>query len=251
MKFSESSVSVEGLDPSRIPAHVAIIMDGNGRWAQKRLMNRIRGHEQGAQTVRSIVTTSRRIGIRFLTLYAFSTENWGRPQVEVNALMKLLTRFLASEQQKMLDHNIRLNTIGETRQLPESVQSALEKGMYLTRHNDGMLLNLALSYGGRAEIVQMVKVLARKAQKGQIDPDAITEDTVADHLYTPNMPDPDLMIRTSGEMRISNFLLWQLAYSEIFVTPTLWPDFTPEEFLDILRDFQTRERRFGKLKLNG
>lgn len=214
-------------------------------------MNRIRGHEQGAQTVRSIVTTSRRIGIRFLTLYAFSTENWGRPQVEVNALMKLLTRFLASEQQKMLDHNIRLNTIGETRQLPESVQSALEKGMYLTRHNDGMLLNLALSYGGRAEIVQMVKVLARKAQKGQIDPDAITEDTVADHLYTPNMPDPDLMIRTSGEMRISNFLLWQLAYSEIFVTPTLWPDFTPEEFLDILRDFQTRERRFGKLKLNG
>ncbi len=250
MKYSPTSVSLTDLDQSRIPAHVAIIMDGNGRWAQKRLMNRVRGHEKGAESVRSIIATSRRIGIQVLTLYAFSTENWERPKMEVSALMKLLTNFLVSEQQEMMDKNIRLNAIGETEQLPEAVQSALSETMTLTRHNDGMLLNLALSYGGRAELVQMVQTLARKAQKGEIDPDTITAEMIADHLYTRNMPDPDLLIRTSGEMRISNFLLWQLAYSEIFVTPTLWPDFNQEEFLEILKDFQTRERRFGKLKTN-
>jgi undecaprenyl diphosphate synthase len=225
-------------------------MDGNGRWAQKRLMNRVRGHEQGAQSVRTIVAASRRIGIQVLTLYAFSTENWARPQMEISALMKLLKEFLVSEQQEMMDKNIRLNAIGEIGKLPEMVQSALTETMRLTRQNDGMTLNLALSYGGRTEILQMVRTLARKAKQGTVAPEMITEDMIADHLYTADMPDPDLLIRTSGEMRISNFLLWQIAYSEIFVTPTLWPDFNEEEYLEILKDFQTRERRFGKLKLS-
>lgn len=250
MKFSSSCVSSVELDPARIPAHVAIIMDGNGRWAQKRLMNRVRGHEQGAQSVRTIVAASRRIGIQVLTLYAFSTENWARPQMEISALMKLLKEFLVSEQQEMMDKNIRLNAIGEIGKLPEMVQSALTETMRLTRQNDGMTLNLALSYGGRTEILQMVRTLARKAKQGTVAPEMITEDMIADHLYTADMPDPDLLIRTSGEMRISNFLLWQIAYSEIFVTPTLWPDFNEEEYLEILKDFQTRERRFGKLKLS-
>jgi undecaprenyl diphosphate synthase len=236
------------LDPGRIPAHVAIIMDGNGRWAQKRLMNRVRGHEQGAQSVRAIVAASRRIGIQVLTLYAFSTENWARPQVEISALMELLKDFLVSEQQTMMEKNIRLNAIGEIGKLPERVQAVLEETMRLTRQNDGMLLNLALSYGGRSEILRMVQTLTRKATQGTIMPEMITEKMIADHLYTADMPDPDLLIRTSGEMRISNFLLWQIAYSEIFVTPTLWPDFNEKEYLEILKEFQNRERRFGKLK---
>jgi len=235
------------LDPQNLPFHVAIIMDGNGRWAKKRLLNRIKGHEKGSESVRAIVRASREIGIRILTLYAFSTENWQRPQTEIYALMTLLKKFLISEQKEMLDNNIRLNTIGQTERLPEDVRRELQKNIMLTRKNDGLILNLALSYGGRAEIVRAVKEIAIKAKDGRIDPNSITPDLISKHLYTAEMPDPDLLIRTSGEMRISNFLLWQLAYTEIFITDTLWPDFGKDEFMRILKNYQQRERRFGKV----
>ena len=232
-------------DAVQPPVHVAIIMDGNGRWAKKRLLNRIKGHEKGSETVRTVVRTCRKIGIRYLTLYAFSTENWQRPKAEIEALMTLLTRFLESEKSELLTNNIRLRVIGQPERLPTKVQHALDKTMMLTAGNTGMDLILALSYGARTEIVGMVKALAEKIKHGQIEPQSISADLVADHLYTHDIPDPDLLIRTSGEMRISNFLLWQIAYSEIFVTPTLWPDFSKEELLQIFKDFQQRERRYG------
>ncbi len=235
------------LDPDRMPKHVAIIMDGNGRWAKKRLLNRINGHEKGADAVRTIVRTARKLNIAALTLYAFSTENWQRPQPEISGLMLLLRRFLSSERQTLVDNEIRLNTIGQIDRLPQAVRENLEAVMDATANNKRMILNLALSYGARAEIVEMVKQIAAKARAGALDPAAITTETVADHLYTRGMPDVDLLIRTSGEMRISNFLLWQIAYSEIFFTPTLWPDFGEEEFVAILHDYQHRERRFGAI----
>jgi undecaprenyl diphosphate synthase len=235
------------LDPKNLPSHVAIIMDGNGRWAKKRLLNRIKGHEKGSDTVRAIVRTCREIGIRILTLYAFSTENWQRPQTEIYALMTLLKRFLISEQKEMLDNDIRLNTIGQTERLPEDVRKELQNSIMLTRKNEGMILNLALSYGGRAEIVKAVREIAIKAIDGRIDPDSITPEFFSKHLYTGEMPDPDLLIRTSGEMRISNFLLWQLAYTEIYVTDTLWPDFGKDEFIGIIKNYLQRERRFGNV----
>jgi undecaprenyl diphosphate synthase len=237
----------EGLVVSKLPGHVAIIMDGNGRWAEKRLMNRIKGHEAGAETVRTIVKTSREIGISVLTLYAFSTENWQRPKIEVSALMSLLKKFLDSEEKGMVENNIRLNAIGQIENLTENVRKSLKRAIGTTRNNDGMILNLALSYGGRAEIVNMVKAIAVKAKDGVIDPDSITQEVVSDYLYTKDLPDPDLLIRTSGEMRISNFLLWQIAYTEIYITNTLWPDFGKEEFIKILIDFQHRDRRFGNV----
>lgn len=235
----------EGLDPSRLPAHVAIIMDGNGRWAKKKLLNRVKGHEKGAETVRRIVRTCRELGIRYLTLYAFSTENWQRPKMEIQALMILLTRFLQSEEAEMMDNRIRLSMIGQLERLPDNVRGELRRVMEKTRHNDAMVLTLALSYGAREEIVRMARNLAQQAVRGELDPLAISEETVNAHLYTAHMPDPDLLVRTSGEMRISNFLLWQIAYAEIAVTRTLWPDFTREEFLAILKDYQSRDRRFG------
>ena len=248
MNSSTSSSIHTDLDPTKLPSHVAIIMDGNGRWAKKRLLNRIKGHEKGAEAVRTIVRASREIKIPNLTLYAFSTENWQRPQSEIVALMALLKKFLQSEQKEMLDNNIRLNAIGQTERLPQDVQQALHKTMEVTRKNDGMLLNLALSYGGRAEIVKMVKEIAIKVKNSNIEPDSITPELISEHLYTSELPDPDLLIRTSGEMRISNFLLWQIAYTEIYVTDTLWPDFAKEEFVRILVDFQHRKRRFGKVE---
>jgi undecaprenyl diphosphate synthase len=223
-------------------------MDGNGRWAKKRLLNRIQGHEKGAETVRTIVRTCREIGISHLTLYAFSTENWQRPPMEVEALMRLLKRFLIAERSEMMENNIRLHTIGQIERLPEDVHQALTETMRLTAKNDKMTLHLALSYGARAEIVQMVRSIAAKTRDGDINPDDISEALIGQYLYTREIPDPDLLIRTSGEMRISNFLLWQIAYTEIYVTQTLWPDFGREEFLDILRNYQQRDRRFGKVK---
>jgi undecaprenyl diphosphate synthase len=223
-------------------------MDGNGRWAKKRLLNRIKGHEKGTEAVRTIVRACREIRIPNLTLYAFSTENWQRPQSEIVALMALLKNFLESEQKEMLDNNIRLNAIGQTERLPQDVQQTLHKVMTVTNKNDGMLLNLALSYGGRAEIVKMVKEIAIKVKNSNIEPDSITPELISEHLYTSEIPDPDLLIRTSGEMRISNFLLWQIAYTEIYVTDTLWPDFTKDEFVRILIDYQHRKRRFGKVE---
>ena len=233
------------LDPARLPGHVAIIMDGNGRWAKQRLLNRVRGHEKGAETVRTIVTTSREIGISTLTLYAFSTENWQRSALEVSALMLLLKKFLESEKPVMMENDIRLNAIGQIERLPDDVRNVLSAVMAATAGNQGMRLNLALSYGGRAEITRMTRAIAEKTASGALDPSSITEDMIASYLYTRDIPDPDLLIRTSGEMRISNFLLWQIAYAELYFTSTLWPDFSREEYLNILRAYQQRERRFG------
>ncbi len=235
------------LDPDRMPKHVAIIMDGNGRWAKKRLLNRINGHEKGADAVRRIVRTARKLNIATLTLYAFSTENWQRPKAEVSGLMLLLRRFLTSERRTMVDNGIRLNTIGQFDRLPGAVRENLKAGMAATANNTKMVLNLALSYGARAEIVDMVKQMATAAREGKIDPAAVTSEMVSDHLYTRGMPDVDLLIRTSGEMRISNFLLWQIAYAELFFTTTLWPDFGEDEFRQILKAYQNRERRFGSV----
>jgi undecaprenyl diphosphate synthase len=236
-----------GLDSARLPTHIAIIMDGNGRWAKKKLLNRIKGHEKGSDIVRMVVRTCREIGISVLTLYAFSTENWERPKAEVGALMMLLKKFLASEKKEMMDNNIRLNVIGQKERLPMDVQEEIQRTMNATSTNNGMLLNLALSYGGRAEIIRAVRQIASDVKDGRLDAAHLSEADFENYLYTAGMPDPELLIRTSGEMRISNFLLWQIAYSEIHVTPTLWPDFTKEELIRILKDFQTRERRFGRV----
>lgn len=229
-----------------LPAHVAIIMDGNGRWAKKQSWRRIQGHEKGAETVRTIVRASREAGIRVLTLYAFSTENWQRPENEVKALMKLLKKFLIAEEKELMENNIRLEAIGQIDGLPPDVLQVLDQVRLRTHANDGMRLNLALNYGGRNEISRTVRCLAEKVLGGKMKPAEIDETVLADHLDTAGLPDPDVLIRTSGEMRISNFLLWQIAYSEIFVTDTLWPDFTKEEYLSILGAYQQRERRFGK-----
>ncbi len=245
--MSSKASNVEYSVDDKLPRHVAIIMDGNGRWAKKRLLNRVKGHEKGVEAVRRIVEASRELHISVLTLYAFSTENWQRPQSEVKALMGLLKRFLVEEAPELSKNNIRLNVIGQLHRLPEDVRATIDQVREATAANSGMLLNLALSYGGRTEITDMVRAIAVKVASGDIAPEDIDESVVADHLYTAGIQDPDLMIRTSGEMRISNFLLWQLAYSEIFVTPTLWPDFTREEFLTILQDYQRRDRRFGRV----
>jgi undecaprenyl diphosphate synthase len=233
------------LDPKKLPTHVAIIMDGNGRWAKKKAMNRIRGHEAGAEAVREVVRTSREIGIPWLTLYAFSEENWRRPAYEVKALMKLLKRFLKSELDEMLDNGIRFQTIGRTGKLPEDLQETLGKTIDLTSSNRDMVLTLALSYGGRQEIFDAVRRIASRIESGDITSDEISDRMISDSLYTAGMPDPDLLIRTSGEYRVSNFLLWQIAYTEIYMTPTYWPDFRKEEYFKALADYQTRERRFG------
>ena len=229
-----------------IPTHVAIIMDGNGRWAKKRLLNRARGHEKGAEAVRMAVSVCRKAGIRYLTLYAFSTENWSRPKTEVDALMRLLGKFLKDEQSEMVEKNIRLNVIGQVSRLPEGIQATLSESLELTRNNDGMTLTLALSYGGRDELLSMTRQIASQVADGSLSLESITADTLSDNLYTADMPDPDILIRTSGEMRLSNFLLWQVAYSEIFFTKTLWPDFSETELLGIFQEYKARDRRFGK-----
>jgi undecaprenyl diphosphate synthase len=205
----------------------------------------VRGHTEGTKSVREVVRTNREIGIPFLTLYAFSTENWNRPSQEVSALMRLLKQFLKSERSEMIEKDIRLNAIGTVECFPDDVRNVLRQAMEATEGNRTMTLNLALSYGGRDEIVRAARKLATQAKNGELSPDDITEAVFSSCLYTNKMPDPDLLIRTSGEMRISNFLLWQIAYSELFVTPTLWPDFRRTEYLQILSDYQKRERRFG------
>ncbi|MCW7752644.1 isoprenyl transferase [Desulfobotulus sp. H1] len=236
-----------GFQTELLPVHVAIIMDGNGRWAKKRLMNRVKGHERGSETVRSVVRTTRKLGIPYLSLYAFSTENWERPKTEVATLMSLLRRFLASEREEMLGNNIRLNAIGELDRLPATVRSDLEAMMVETAGNNGMVLTLCLSYGSRDELTEAMRAVAIKVTQGLLDPASLSSDDIARHLYTADLPDPDLLIRTSGELRLSNFMLWQLAYTEFVFSPTLWPDFTKEEYLEILKMFQERDRRFGRV----
>ena len=239
-------MSLVDLDPKRLPRHVAIIMDGNGRWARSRGLPRIEGHRRGKEAVRAVVETARRLGIPYLSLYAFSSENWNRPQEEVDGLMGLLRRYLATELHKMMKEQIRLVAIGNLDRLPRAVQDALRRNMEATRHNTGMTVVLAVSYGGREEIAAAIRDIARQVQDGTLDPAAIDESTVSAHLATAGIPDPDLLIRTSGEMRVSNFLLWQIAYSELLVMPTLWPDFGEAEFVSALSHYQGRERRFGR-----
>jgi len=228
-----------------LPRHVAIIMDGNGRWAKKRSLNRILGHREGTKSVQDIVRACREVGVQVLTLYAFSTENWNRPPKEVSALMKLLKEFLKSELPAMMENGIRLNTIGEIERFPDHVLKVIRHTTETTRNNQEMLLNLALSYGGRHEIVRAVRLIAAQIREGLLRDEEITEALFSSYLYTHGMPEPDVLIRTSGEMRISNFLLWQIAYSEIFITKTLWPNFRREELFQIFHAYEKRERRFG------
>lgn len=239
-------MNLDGLDKSRLPKHVAIIMDGNGRWAKLRGKSRIEGHRRGKTSVRAIVEMSRKLGISFLSLYAFSTENWLRPSDEVHALMGLLEHYLVSEQAKMMRWGIRLMAIGDRDRLPSSVRRTLEDVIELTRANERMTVILALSYSGRDEILRTVKKIAEAVRGHRYDPDEIDERVISAYLDTPGIPDPDLLIRTSGELRLSNFYLWQIAYSEIYVTSTLWPDFREKEYLQALLEFQRRRRRFGR-----
>ncbi|HDI79296.1 MAG TPA: isoprenyl transferase [Desulfobacteraceae bacterium] len=235
----------QNIDPSRLPRHVAIIMDGNGRWAKRQGLDRIQGHQRGAESVRDIVRTARRIGIKYLTLYAFSEENWKRARYEIEALMMLLKRYLKSELQEMLENGIRFNTIGNIYKLPQDVQELLKKTKEKTSKNTNMVLTLALSYGGRQEICEAMRHIAKRVAAGDIDPSDIDEDVISGFLYTSSLPDPDLLIRTSGEMRISNFLLWQIAYTELYITPIMWPDFKKKQFIEAILEYQRRERRFG------
>jgi undecaprenyl diphosphate synthase len=239
-------MSLVDLQRDRLPRHVAIIMDGNGRWARSRGLSRIEGHRRGKEAVRSVVECARRLGIPYLSLYAFSTENWNRPPEEVTALMGLLKRYLNTELRKMMRHQIRLLAIGNLDRLPPAVQDALERNIEATKNNTGITVIHAVSYGGREELASAMRRMARAVRTGALEPDDITEAMVSGYLSTAGIPDPDLLIRTSGEMRVSNFLLWQIAYSELFVTPTLWPDFSEAEFVKALAHYQHRERRFGR-----
>jgi len=239
-------MELDGLDKNRLPQHVAIIMDGNGRWAMARGKSRIEGHRRGKTSVRVIVEMSRKIGIRYLSLYAFSTENWFRPDAEVGALMSLLEHYLAAEQAKMMRYGIRLLAVGDRDRLPPNVRGALEKVIELTRENQRMTVVLALSYSGRDDILRMVKKLSLEVHERKRDPQSIDQKTIAAYLDTAGIPDADLLIRTSGEMRVSNFFLWQIAYSEFYVTPTLWPEFREKEYLQALLEYQRRRRRFGR-----
>ncbi len=238
---------LQKIDRNKIPVHVAIIMDGNGRWARERGLPRSAGHKQGVETVREVVRYSNHLGIKVLTLFAFSTENWKRPPWEVNYLMSLPEQYLQSELPELVKNNVRVNFIGERKRLPQQVCAAIDKGLQETRNNSGMILNFALNYGARAEIVQAARRLAEDVRQGVIGTD-ITEEQFSAYLYTGRLqlPDPDLLIRTSGEYRLSNFLLWQLAYSELWFTRTYWPDFNRLHLLQAIYDFQQRDRRFGK-----
>jgi undecaprenyl diphosphate synthase len=236
---------IREIDPARLPRHIAIIMDGNGRWAESHTMGRILGHRKGAESVRVITKTCRRIGINCLTLYAFSVENWLRPEAEVRALMGLLLQYLEGETREMMEQGIRLTAIGDLDSLDAPVLRKLRETMEKTAGNQGMILNLALSYGGRDEIVTAVSRMVGDAMAGKIAPSEITKELCSKYLYTAGIPDPDLLIRTGGEYRISNFLLWQMAYSEFYFTDIFWPDFREADLLSAIAEYQRRERRFG------
>ncbi len=242
----DGQVTKEMLDRERMPRHVAIIMDGNGRWAKRHGLARMFGHRQGVETVHRITEAAAEAGIRYLTLYAFSTENWNRPQQEVDALMELLVDTIAKETATLMKNNVRLLTIGDLARLPKTAQEKFRRCMEQTAGNTGLRLVIALSYSSRWELVRAVKQMVSEVQSGALRAEDIDEMAVSEHLTTAGIPDPDLLIRTSGELRISNFLLWQLAYAELYFTPCLWPDFTVEEFYRALLDYQGRERRFGK-----
>jgi undecaprenyl diphosphate synthase len=240
------------IPPDKFPRHVAVIMDGNGRWAVRRGLERVRGHQQGARSVRDVVTECARLrkergGPDFLTLYSFSLENWKRPADEVTFLMQMYIDYLRSERATMMEHNIRFRQIGRLDHLPEPVTDEVDRTLAETKDNDGMTLVLALNYSSRAEITDAVRAIAEKVKTGELAPRDVTESTISDHLYTAGMPDPDLLIRTAGEMRVSNYLLWQISYAELFVSDVLWPDFGVNELHQAIREFSRRNRRFGAL----
>jgi undecaprenyl diphosphate synthase len=249
----EEARLLEGLDAQRLPRHIAVIMDGNGRWAQRRHLPRVAGHRAGVESARIIIDTCARLHVPALTLYAFSMENWRRPKAEIDFLMRLLRQYLRKELPVIHRNNIRLQIIGRTEQLPEEVQADVAKGAALTAQNSGMVLTVALNYGGRAELVDAFNSILDRLRKkaangnGALANFRVDEETIAENLYTAGLPDPDLLIRTSGELRISNFLLWQIAYAEIYVTETFWPDFRRAELYAALADYQKRERRYGGL----
>ena len=235
------------INKNNIPKHIAIIMDGNGRWAKAHSLPRISGHKEGINSVRAITKKCGDIGVKYLSLYTFSSENWHRPKNEIKALMKLLLLTIRREIKDLNKNNVRLSTIGNMDDLPDDARKAMEEGLKITENNSGLNLILALSYGGRQEILKMVQSIAIKAVNGEIEPEKLNESDIINELDTAKTPDPDLLIRTGGEHRISNFLLWQIAYSEIYVTDTYWPEFREKELLDAVADFQDRERRFGHI----
>ena len=235
------------LDPERIPRHVAIIMDGNGRWARKRGQVRTFGHAQGAKTLRSIVKFADSLGIKALSVYAFSTENWKRPVTEVHFIMDLLCKYLTIELDEFNKYNVRIRFMGEREGLPDLVREKMDHALEVTKDNTGIYLNIAINYGGQRELVQAAKEIAALVQSGELAPDDITEKTLEDHLYSRGLPAPDLLIRTGGDLRVSNFMLWQIAYAEIWTTPVYWPDFSEELLLEALLAYQKRDRRFGGL----
>ncbi len=243
MTSAVTALSAENRD--HLPNHVAVIMDGNGRWAKERSLPRVEGHRAGADSVRAVVETAGELGIRYLTLYAFSVENWSRPQSEIDVLMDLLAHYLKNEADQLERNNVHLDVIGRISGLPGSVQDELKETVHRLSGNTGLNLVVALNYGARSEIVDTVREIAEEAKQGSINPEDIDEGVVAAHLYTRGLPDPELLIRTSGEMRVSNFLLWQISYAEFVVTPTLWPDFRRKDFLACLEEYGRRHRRFG------
>jgi undecaprenyl diphosphate synthase len=235
------------LAQNNLPTHIAIIMDGNGRWAKERHLPRVEGHRNGVESVRATVRACGEIGVKYLTLYAFSVENWNRPKDEVDTLMKYLARYLKNEIGELNRNNVKLEVIGQIYRLPEFVQEQLKKTQAALAKNNGLTLILALSYGGRTELVEAIRAIAEKSKQGKLEPAEINEQVIAQHLYTRHTPDPDLLIRTSGEMRVSNFLLWQISYSELVVTQTLWPDFRKSQLFAAIEEYARRHRRFGGL----
>ncbi len=245
-KFKKDAIKEKiQLDMDRIPAHIAIIMDGNGRWAKQRKLPRTMGHRAGMKNIKMMVEESSNLGVKYLTLYAFSTENWKRTKEEVGALMDLVVEFINKEFEELHRNNVKLNSIGDISKLPEKSKAAVEDAMYKTRNNTGLTLNIALNYGGRDEIVKGVKEIAKEVLEGKLQIDNIDDKIISDHLYTSGMPDPDIIIRPSGELRLSNYLLWQSAYSEFWFSNINWPDFTKEDLRRAISDFQKRDRRFG------
>ncbi len=245
--MSAAALHLSPAAKATLPTHVAIIMDGNGRWAKERHLPRVEGHRNGVESVRAVVRACGEVGVKYLTLYAFSVENWNRPKDEVDTLMKYLARFLKNEIGELTRNNVRLEVIGQIYRLPEFVQEQLKKTQAALAKNNGLTLILALSYGGRTEIIEATRSIAEQVKAGRIETVDINEQLVAQHLYTRNWPDPELLIRTSGEMRVSNFLLWQISYAEFVITNTLWPDFRKPEFFDALEEYARRHRRFGKV----
>ncbi len=242
---------VLGLPREALPRHIAVIMDGNGRWAQQQGLPRVEGHRQGAESVRRVTEECARLGVEQLTLYCLSSENWKRPREELDFLMHMLHRYMIEERERIREHNIRVTVIGRREGLPDGVLEEVDRTIELSRSNTGLRVCLAINYGGRAELVDAARAIADKVRAGEIDPAGVTEDLIESHLYTAGMPDPDLLIRTAGEMRVSNFLLWQISYAEIWVTDRCWPEFDEALLRQAIRDFASRDRRFGGLKRKG